>query len=133
MICGRKKLMSVTRVSPTHLVLLARERSEPWWLMRRSTRIFVTFAKRPSGSVIINPSVRSSFPKKTKLVICVPRKSTHTTIEWKISKTMLLDNVYIAILTLTSEYRGTVTNLQTPFFTGMADWGNIRLALLSIF
>ena len=123
MICGRKKLMSVTRVSPTHLVLLARERSEPWWLMRRSTRIFVTFAKRPSGSVIINPSVRSSFPKKTKLVICVPRKSTHTTIEWKISETMLLNNVYKNMLTLTLEYHRMVTNLQAPFFTGMTDWG----------
>jgi hypothetical protein len=35
---------------------------------------------------------------------------------------MLLYNVYIAILTLTSEYRGTVTKLQTPFFSAMADW-----------
>jgi hypothetical protein len=35
---------------------------------------------------------------------------------------MLLYNVYIAILTLTSEYRGTVTKLQAPFFSGMADW-----------
>jgi len=37
--------------------------------------------------------------------------------------TMLLNNVYITILTLTSEYRGTVTNLQTSFFTVTADWG----------
>jgi hypothetical protein len=36
---------------------------------------------------------------------------------------MLLYNVYIAILTLTSEYRGTVTKLQAPFFSGTADWG----------
>jgi hypothetical protein len=35
---------------------------------------------------------------------------------------MLLYNVYIAILTLTSEYHGMVTKLQTPFFSGMADW-----------
>jgi hypothetical protein len=35
---------------------------------------------------------------------------------------MLLYNVYIAILTLTSEYRGTVTKLQAPFFSGTADW-----------
>jgi hypothetical protein len=35
---------------------------------------------------------------------------------------MLLYNVYIAILTLTSEYRGTVTKFQAPFFSGMADW-----------
>jgi hypothetical protein len=35
---------------------------------------------------------------------------------------MLLYNVYIAILTLTSEYRGTVTKLQAPFFLGTADW-----------
>jgi hypothetical protein len=35
---------------------------------------------------------------------------------------MLLYNVYIAILTLTSEYHGTETKLQAPFFSGMADW-----------
>jgi hypothetical protein len=35
---------------------------------------------------------------------------------------MLLYNVYIAILTLTSEYRRTVIKLQAPFFSGMADW-----------
>jgi hypothetical protein len=35
---------------------------------------------------------------------------------------MLLYNVYIAVLTLTSEYHGTVTKLQAPFFSGMADW-----------
>jgi hypothetical protein len=35
---------------------------------------------------------------------------------------MLLYNIYIAILTLTSEYRRTVTNLQAPFFSGTADW-----------
>jgi hypothetical protein len=36
---------------------------------------------------------------------------------------MLLYNVYIAILILTSEYRGTVTKLQALFFSGTADWG----------
>jgi hypothetical protein len=35
---------------------------------------------------------------------------------------MLLYNVYIAILTLKSEYRGTVTKLQAPFLSGTADW-----------
>jgi hypothetical protein len=40
----------------------------------------------------------------------------------KISETMLLYNVYIAILTLTSEYCRTVTKLQAPFFSGTADW-----------
>jgi hypothetical protein len=35
---------------------------------------------------------------------------------------MLLYNVYIAILTLTSEYHETVTKLQAPFFSGTADW-----------
>jgi hypothetical protein len=35
---------------------------------------------------------------------------------------MLLYNVYIAILTLTSEYRGTVTKLQASFFSGTTDW-----------
>jgi hypothetical protein len=35
---------------------------------------------------------------------------------------MLLYNVYIAILTFTSEYRGTTTKLQAPFLSGTADW-----------
>jgi hypothetical protein len=35
---------------------------------------------------------------------------------------MLLYIIYIAILTLTSEYRGTVAKLQAPFFSGTADW-----------
>jgi hypothetical protein len=35
---------------------------------------------------------------------------------------MLLYNIYIAILTLTSEYRGTVTKLQALLFSGTADW-----------
>jgi hypothetical protein len=35
---------------------------------------------------------------------------------------MLLYNVYIAILILTSEYHGTMTKLQAPFFSGTADW-----------
>jgi hypothetical protein len=35
---------------------------------------------------------------------------------------MLLYNLYIAILTLTSEYRETVTKLQALFFSGTADW-----------
>jgi hypothetical protein len=40
----------------------------------------------------------------------------------KVSETMLLYNIYIAILTLTSEYRGTMTKLQAPFLSGTADW-----------
>jgi hypothetical protein len=47
----------------------------------------------------------------------------HTYVRMKkISETMLLYNVYISILTLTSEYHGTVTKLQAPFFLGTADW-----------
>jgi hypothetical protein len=60
---------------------------------------------------------------KTRLIICVPRKSTHMSELKKVSETMLLYNVYIAILTPTSEYHGTVTKLQAPFFSGTADWG----------
>jgi hypothetical protein len=48
--------------------------------------------------------------------------SPHVYQNEKVSETMLLYNVYIAILTLTSEYHGTVTKLQAPFFSGMADW-----------
>jgi hypothetical protein len=35
---------------------------------------------------------------------------------------MLLYNIYIAILTLISEYRGTTTKLQAPFLSRTADW-----------
>jgi hypothetical protein len=49
--------------------------------------------------------------------------SPHICQNEKVSETMLLYNVYITILTLTSEYRGTVTKLQAPFFSGIADWG----------
>jgi hypothetical protein len=48
--------------------------------------------------------------------------SPHIFQNKKVLETMLLYNVYIAILTLTSEYRGTVTKLQAPFFSGTADW-----------
>jgi hypothetical protein len=49
--------------------------------------------------------------------------SPHICQNEKVSETILLYNVYIAILILTSEYRGTVTKLQAPFFSGTADWG----------
>jgi hypothetical protein len=48
--------------------------------------------------------------------------SPHTCQNEKVSETMLLYNVYIAILTLTSEYHGMVTKLQAPFFSGTVDW-----------
>jgi hypothetical protein len=48
-------------------------------------------------------------------------ESPHICQNEKVSETMLLYNVYIPILTLTSEYRGTVTKLQAPFFSGTAD------------
>jgi hypothetical protein len=53
--------------------------------------------------------------------MCVQEVHTYVRIK-KVSETMLLYNVYIAILTLTSEYRGTVTKLQAPFFSGTTDW-----------
>jgi hypothetical protein len=46
---------------------------------------------------------------------------------------MLVYNVYIAILTLTSEYRETVTKLQASFFSGTADWGSVCQTLLKDF
>jgi hypothetical protein len=58
---------------------------------------------------------------KTRLII-VCLGSPHICQNEKVSETMLLYNVYIAILTLTSEYRGTVTKLQAPFFSETADW-----------
>jgi hypothetical protein len=48
--------------------------------------------------------------------------SPHICQNEKVSETMLLYNIYIAILTLTSKYHGTVTKLQAPFFLGTADW-----------
>jgi hypothetical protein len=48
--------------------------------------------------------------------------SPHIYQNEKVSETMLLYNVYIAILTLTSEYHGTMTKLQALFFSGTADW-----------
>jgi hypothetical protein len=53
--------------------------------------------------------------------MCAQKVHTYVRIK-KISEIILLYNVYIAILTLTSEYRGTVTKLQAPFFSGTADW-----------
>jgi hypothetical protein len=53
--------------------------------------------------------------------MCAQEVHTYARMK-KISETMLLYNVYIAILTLTSEYRGTVTKFQAPFFSGMTDW-----------
>jgi hypothetical protein len=50
-------------------------------------------------------------------------QEVHTYVKMKkVSETLLLYNVYIAILTLTSEYHGTVTKLQAPFFSGTVDW-----------
>jgi hypothetical protein len=57
---------------------------------------------------------------------------------------MLLYNIYIAILTFTSEYCGTVTKLQAPFFSGTplplypsseqhltTHWGVVEIARVS--
>jgi hypothetical protein len=49
-------------------------------------------------------------------------ESPHICQNEKVLETMLLYNVFIAILTLTSEYRGIVTKLQAPFFSGTVDW-----------
>jgi hypothetical protein len=54
--------------------------------------------------------------------MCAQEVHTYARMKKK-SETMLLYNVYIAILTLTLEYRGTVTKLRAPFFSGTADWG----------
>jgi hypothetical protein len=62
---------------------------------------------------------------KTRLIIYsyVCPESPHICQNEKVSEIMLLYNVYIAILTLTSEYGGIVTKLQASFFSGTADWG----------
>jgi hypothetical protein len=48
----------------------------------------------------------------------------HTYVRMKkYQKQCYLFNVHIAIITLTSEYHGTMTKLHAPFLSGMADWG----------
>jgi hypothetical protein len=59
--------------------------------------------------------------------------SPHICQNEKVSETILLYNVYIAIITLTPEYRGTITRLQTPFFSGTANWGSVCQTLLKDF
>jgi hypothetical protein len=51
-------------------------------------------------------------------------QEVHTYIRMKkYQKQCYLFNIHKAIITLTSEYRGTVTKLQAPFLSGTADWG----------
>jgi hypothetical protein len=52
--------------------------------------------------------------------MCV--QEVHTCQNEKVSEIMLLYNIDITILTLTSEYYRTVTKLQALFFLGTADW-----------
>jgi hypothetical protein len=47
----------------------------------------------------------------------------------KYQKQCYVFNIRIAIITLTSEYRGTVTKLQAPFLSGTADWGALYAKL----
>jgi hypothetical protein len=54
--------------------------------------------------------------------MCVQEVHTYVKIK-KYQKQCYLFNVYIAIITLTLEYRGTMTKLQAPFFSGTTDWG----------
>jgi hypothetical protein len=61
--------------------------------------------------------VTPSFKEQTRLAICVPTKSTHTTTEYIVSETMLYIAETYSYLTLTSEYHRKGTNLWAPFFT----------------
>jgi hypothetical protein len=54
--------------------------------------------------------------------MCAQEVHTYVRIK-KYQKQYYLFNVHIAIITLTSEYRGTITKLQAPFLSGTADWG----------
>jgi hypothetical protein len=50
-------------------------------------------------------------------------QEVHTYVRMKkYQKQCYLFNVHIAIITLTSEYCGTVTKLQALFLSGTADW-----------
>jgi hypothetical protein len=53
--------------------------------------------------------------------ICVQKVHTYVRMK-KYQKQYYLFNVHIAILTLTSEYRGMMTKLQAPFLSGTTDW-----------
>jgi hypothetical protein len=44
---------------------------------------------------------------------------------------MLFNSIYIVVSSLTSEFRGTVTNLQAPTFIGAVDWGCVFQALMT--
>jgi hypothetical protein len=58
----------------------------------------------------------------------------HTYVRMKkYQRQCYLFNVHMAIITLTSEYRGTVTKLQAPFLLGMTDWGPVCQGLLKDF
>jgi hypothetical protein len=54
--------------------------------------------------------------------MCAHEVHTYIRME-KYQKQCYLFNIHKAIITLTSEYRGTVTKLQAPFLSGTADWG----------
>jgi hypothetical protein len=49
-------------------------------------------------------------------------QEVHTYVRMKkYQKQCYLFNIHIAIITLTSEYHGTTTKLQAPFFSGTTD------------
>jgi hypothetical protein len=77
---------------------------------------------RPTVNTTLIPLCHTRFSKEQNQAnhMCAQEVHTYVRIK-KISETMLLYNVYIAILTLTSEYRGTTTKLQAPFLSGTAD------------
>jgi hypothetical protein len=73
---------------------------------------------KPQARLAVTPGFLKN---KIRLTYVCPG-SPHICQNEKVSETILLYNVYIAILTLTLEYCGTVTKLHAPFFSGMADW-----------
>jgi hypothetical protein len=56
--------------------------------------------------------------------ICAQEVHTYVKMK-KYQKQCYLFNIHIAIITLTSEYCGTVTKLQAPFLSRTADWGSV--------
>jgi hypothetical protein len=67
-------------------------------------------------------SVTSGFKELNQAShMCAQKVHTYVRIK-KYQKQCYLFNVHIAIITLTSEYHGTMTKLQASFLLGTADW-----------
>jgi hypothetical protein len=91
---------------------------------------------RPTVNTTLIPLCHTRFYKEQNQArhMCAQEVHTYVRIK-KISEKMLLYNVYIAILTLTSEYRGTVAKLLLGLHSsqGRLTGGSVCQTLLNNF